>query len=102
MRFSEWEKEANRPDGWRCLGEQAAGKDKNAFKYLLQMAYCIRTIDDFYDQDEPISNEDVIDVFKLLSSVVPSNLSIKIILKHYSLFYPLAGRLGNVLIICVN
>ncbi len=74
MRFSEWEKEANRPDGWRCLGEQAAGKDKNAFKYLLQMAYCIRTIDDFYDQDEPISNEDVIDVFKLLSSVVPSNL----------------------------
>ena len=38
------------------------------------MSYCIRTIDDFYDQDEPISNEDVIDVFKLLSSVVPSNL----------------------------
>ena len=74
MRFTEWEKEANRPDGWKCLGEQAAGKDKNAFQYLLQMSYCIRTIDDFYDKDRPVGDKDILDVFKLLFSVIPSNI----------------------------
>ena len=73
MRFSEWKEAAEQPDGWRLLGEQAAGKDKNAFEYLLQMAYCIRTIDDFYDKDQPVGHQDILDVFKLLFSVIPSN-----------------------------
>ena len=37
MRFTEWKEAAEQPDGWRLLGEQAAGKDKNAFQYLLQI-----------------------------------------------------------------
>ena len=73
MRFTEWKEAAEQPDGWRLLGEQAAGKDKNAFEYLLQMAYCIRTIDDFYDKDQPVGHQDILDVFKLLFSVIPSN-----------------------------
>ena len=74
MRFSEWKEAAEQPDGWRLLGEQAAGKDKNAFQYLLQMSYCIRTIDDFYDKDRPVGDKDILDVFKLLFSVIPSNI----------------------------
>ena len=74
MRFTEWKEAAEQPDGWRLLGEQAAGKDKNAFEYLLQMAYCIRTIDDFYDKDQPVGHQDILDVFKLLFSVIPSNI----------------------------
>ena len=73
MRFTEWKEAAEQPDGWRLLGEQAAGKDKNAFQYLLQMSYCIRTIDDFYDKDQPVGHQDILDVFKLLFSVIPSN-----------------------------
>ena len=73
MKFSEWKEAAEQPDGWRLLGTQAAGKDKNAFDYLLQMAYCIRTIDDFYDKDRPVGHQDILDVFKLLFSVIPSN-----------------------------
>ena len=61
------------------LGEQAAGKDKNAFQYLLQMSYCIRTIDDFYDKDRPVGDKDILDVFKLLFSVFLVISFIKII-----------------------
>ena len=45
----------------------------DAFKYLTQQGYCVRIIDNLYDQDYPPTNEELLDVSKLLFSVIPSN-----------------------------
>jgi|TARA_A100001518_G_C1195430_1_gene40000 hypothetical protein len=70
MRFSEWEKNV----APKLMGPTvAAGNNKDAFTYLVQQAYCVRIIDNLYDQDYPPTNEELMDVSKLLFSVIPSN-----------------------------
>jgi len=70
MRFSEWEKNvAPKLQG----AIVSAGDNKDAFAYLIQQAYCVRIIDNLYDQDYPPANEELMDVSKLLFSVIPSN-----------------------------
>ena len=70
MRFSEWEKNV----APKLMGPTvAAGDNKDAFTYLVQQAYCVRIIDNLYDQDYPPTNEELMDVSKLLFSVIPSN-----------------------------
>ena len=70
MRFSEWEKDV----APKLMGAViAAGDNKDAFKYLTQQGYCVRIIDNLYDQDYPPTNEELLDVSKLLFSVIPSN-----------------------------
>ena len=70
MRFSEWEKNVA-PKLMAAV--TAAGDNKDAFNYLIQQGYCTRVIDNLYDQDYPPTNEELIDAFKLLASVIPSN-----------------------------
>jgi len=70
MRFSEWEKDvAPQLEGAKA----AAGNNKDAFNYLIQQGYCIRIFDNLYDQDYPPTKEELLDVIKLLFSVIPSN-----------------------------
>ena len=70
MRFTEWEERV----APKLMGAViAAGDNKDAFKYLTQQVYCVRIIDNLYDQDYPPTNEELIDAFKLLASVIPSN-----------------------------
>ena len=70
MRFSEWEKNVA-PKLMAAV--TAAGDNKDAFNYLIQQGYCTRIIDNLYDQDYPPTNEELMDVSKLLFSVIPSN-----------------------------
>ena len=70
MRFSEWEKNVA-PKLMAAV--TAAGDNKDAFNYLIQQGYCTRIIDNLYDQDYPPTNEELLDVSKLLFSVIPSN-----------------------------
>ena len=70
MRFSEWEQNVA-PKLMAAV--TAAGDNKDAFNYLIQQGYCTRVIDNLYDQDYPPTNEELIDAFKLLASVIPSN-----------------------------
>ena len=70
MRFSEWEKNVA-PKLMAAV--TAAGDNKDAFNYLIQQGYCTRVIDNLYDQDYPPTNEELMDAFKLLASVIPSN-----------------------------
>ena len=70
MRFSEWEKNVA-PKLMAAV--TAAGDNKDAFNYLIQQGYCTRIIDNLYDQDYPPTNEELMDAFKLLASVIPSN-----------------------------
>ena len=70
MRFTEWEERV----APKLMGAViAAGDNKDAFKYLTQQGYCVRIIDNLYDQDYPPTNEELLDVSKLLFSVIPSN-----------------------------
>ena len=70
MRFSEWEQNVA-PKLMAAV--TAAGDNKDAFNYLIQQGYCTRVIDNLYDQDYPPTNEELMDAFKLLASVIPSN-----------------------------
>ena len=48
MRFTEWEERV----APKLMGAViAAGDNKDAFKYLTQQGYCVRIIDNLYDQD---------------------------------------------------
>jgi hypothetical protein len=53
MRFTEWEERV----APKLMGAViAAGDNKDAFKYLTQQGYCVRIIDNLYDQDYPPTN----------------------------------------------
>ena len=70
MRFSEWEENV----APKLIGAiTAAGDNKDAFNYLVQQGYCTRIIDNLYDQDYPPTREELLDVTRLLFSVIPSN-----------------------------
>tara|TARA_R100000654_G_scaffold20174_3_gene40836 strand:- start:3788 stop:4285 length:498 start_codon:yes stop_codon:yes gene_type:complete len=70
MRFSEWEENV----APKLIGAiTAAGDNKDAFNYLVQQGYCTRIIDNLYDQDYPPTREELLDVTKLLFSIIPSN-----------------------------
>jgi hypothetical protein len=51
----------------------AAGNNKDALDYLIQLGYCCRIIDNVYDQDRRYDNQDLMDVFELLFTRIPSN-----------------------------
>ena len=70
MRFSEWEENVA-PELIGAI--TAAGDNKDAFNYLVQQGYCTRIIDNLYDQDYPPTREELLDVTKLLFSIIPSN-----------------------------
>tara|TARA_R100001510_G_scaffold3185_1_gene2515 strand:+ start:84 stop:587 length:504 start_codon:yes stop_codon:yes gene_type:complete len=70
VRFSEWEKDVA-PKLMAAV--TAAGDNKHAFDYLIQQGYCIRIFDNLYDQDYPPTREELLDVTRLLFSVMPSN-----------------------------
>jgi hypothetical protein len=53
--------------------KMAAGENKDALEYLLQLGYCCRIIDNVYDEDRTYEKQDLIDVFEILVSRVPSN-----------------------------
>ena len=69
MRFTEWEKDKDIFDDCKL----ASNNNEDAFNFLIQQGYCIRVIDDFYDEDKPVTKEEIFDVFELLFSVIPSN-----------------------------
>ena len=73
MKFSEWKKLAEKPDGWIQLGKLAAGENQDAISYLMMMSYCIRVFDDLHDQDRPVTHEASLNAIKLLFAVIPSN-----------------------------
>lgn len=51
----------------------AAGDNQDALDYLLQIGYCCRIIDNVYDEDRPYEKQDLLDVFEILVSRIPSN-----------------------------
>jgi hypothetical protein len=70
MTFEEWMKNTA-PD--MRGAKMAAGDNKDALDYLLQIGYCCRIIDNVYDQDRFYEDQDLLDVFELLASRIPSN-----------------------------
>ena len=85
MRFSEWEKDVA-PKLMAAV--TAAGDNKDAFNYLTQQGYCIRIFDNLYDQDYPPTREELLDVVRLLFSVIPSNPFYQ---EHIKVLQPLAS-----------
>ena len=86
MRFSEWEKDvAPKTDG-SCLPQ--LGIIRMLFNYLTQQGYCIRIFDNLYDQDYPPTREELLDVVRLLFSVIPSNPFYQ---EHIKVLQPLAS-----------
>ena len=85
MRFSEWEKDVA-PKLMAAV--TAAGDNKDAFNYLTQQGYCIRVFDNLYDQDFPPTREELLDVVRLLFSVIPSNPFYQ---EHIKVLQPLAS-----------
>ena len=74
MRFSEWEQNV----APKLMGPKvAAGDNKDAFNYLVQQAYCVRIIDNLYDQDYPPTNEELMDVQSYCFLLFPVILFIK-------------------------
>jgi hypothetical protein len=70
MTFAEWMRNTA-PD---MKGAQmAAGNNQDALNYLLQIGYCCRIIDNVYDQDRRYEIQDLLDVFELLFTRIPSN-----------------------------
>tara|TARA_E500000331_G_scaffold161410_1_gene156428 strand:+ start:3099 stop:3551 length:453 start_codon:yes stop_codon:yes gene_type:complete len=51
----------------------ATGKDRHAQDYLWMLARITRTMDDIYDQDQPVSREELLEVFEYLFVRLPSN-----------------------------
>lgn len=70
MTFAEW-MENTAPD--MKGAHMAAGDNEHALNYLLQIGYCCRIIDNVYDQDRRYDNQDLMDVFELLFTRIPSN-----------------------------